>query len=362
GLLRLGTVLERARSVPLDFVFFSRRGSPVLSVALLSLLTEYSHQWRSASFFGLTPNEARPLELIRGCVPELQKLELDFMGEDVKRAELISAFQFAPKLLQVGLHYFPLGQVLLDSSVKQNLQSLTITYPDKEDDTDSVPGPVPFLYELIFGSLLHTGAWPAPRTPRTVFAGLTSLRAIEGDSLNRISLPRLANLAVGINSEALTPGILPCLIGLLRHSRCRLKTLVLRSVAWDEESLVMLLALVPDLAVLTLNFWGTQDLDDTLRILTRCLSATGDDGPKYVPQLETLGIQLSVIAAQSKWTFIDKGFLDMVLMRAERGLTVVRLYGMHRWSVNAVPTLKGDDLKQWRQLEKDGLIHRHPRY
>ncbi|KAF8906141.1 hypothetical protein CPB85DRAFT_1563484 [Mucidula mucida] len=374
SLLRLGMVLERARSVPLDFKFFSRSESPGLSVALLSLLTEYSHQWRSAEVHWLTPNEARPLELIRGRVPELQELNVSFTrgGEDVKPTDLISAFQSAPKLLQVGLHHFPLDQVLLDASVKQNLQCLAITYPDKEEDTDLVP--VPSLFEIISGypSLKalrlsrswksDAGAWPAPCAPRTVYAGLRSLRAVEGDSLNRISLPSLINLAVGINSEVLTPGILPCLISLLRHSRCHLKILGFCSVAWDEESLDVLLALVPDLIGLTVSFWGTQDVDDALRVLTRCLSAAIDDGPKSVPQLKRLSIHLSFMAAQSKETFIDKEFLDMLSMRADHGFKVVHFSGMH-WGIGTVPVLKGADLRQWRKLEKDGLIHMHqPRY
>ncbi len=356
----------------MDFAFLSDSGAPQLSVALLSLLTEYSHQWRAAEVWWLTPNEARPLELVRGRVPELQTLTLDYSrGEalDVEPKGLISAFQFAPKLLHMEVHHFPLGQVLLDSSVEQNLQSLSTTF--YYDEGNLMARDVPCLFDIICGCpslntvhLLHTDdsivegcQWPAPGAPRTVYAGLTSLSAIEGDSLNRISLPDLADLAVGPFTEDLSPGILPCLISLLRHSCCRLTHLALSSTAWAEESLGVLLALVPDLDTLNLMFGGTRGASNMLRILTRCLSTTGDDGPKYVPRLETLNIEM--FAMRFRWSFIDKNFLDMVSMRAKGCLMGVHLREEYH-SIYLDSVLKGDDLRRWCELEKDGLVHLHP--
>ncbi|KAF8914796.1 hypothetical protein CPB85DRAFT_1296995 [Mucidula mucida] len=368
GVLRLQKVLERARSAPLDFTFYSNSETTRLSIALLSLLTEYSQQWRSVAVRWLTPKEARPLELVCGRVPELQTVTLSFTrgGKDVKPTDLISAFQFAPKLSQVALHDFPLGQVSLDSSVKQNLQSLNLTYPCGEEDMANGFSLSKFLCEYpslkkfyLFRCRESTArAWPTPcgGASRTIYAGLTSVCAVEGGSLNRISLPSLVHLEVGSYTETLNPGVVPCVISLLQHSRCRLATLDLCAAAWDEESLRVLLALVPDLDALTITFESMQGVDDAVRILTHCLS-DGSPEPKYVPRLKVLYIDLAFMGM--KWSFVDERFLDMVFIRADWGLLVVDFF-VEYWGIDSVPVLTEDDLRRWDDLKKAGLIHVDP--
>ncbi|KAF9012912.1 hypothetical protein BDZ89DRAFT_474696 [Hymenopellis radicata] len=64
-------------------------------------------------------------------------------------------------------------------------------------------------------------------TPREVYASVVSLNTTEINSLYLISLPHLTDLNVVLVVDQVDFTILPSIISLLRHSRCRLSTLSL---------------------------------------------------------------------------------------------------------------------------------------
>ncbi|KAF9000794.1 hypothetical protein BDZ89DRAFT_694257 [Hymenopellis radicata] len=376
---RLRMVLERSGSLPLDFTFSYRPGGRRYSdtreapAELLTLLMQYSSQWRSAEFITITFAEALLLENVRGRVPEIHSVLLSLNREkfEPEQTNMISAFEIAPKLSQVVLGTLPLGHVLLDSGVKQQLQCLRIKHYEGSDlmYSHGTPSLSAILHDypnlttvrISFDTVgeFRILAWPTPpppSAPRCVYPKLTSLAVAEGECLNHISLPNLVDLHVGLNAREYIPGLLPCIIGLFQHSRCSLLSLHLHYPKWDAASLGALLELVPDLEELSISFEGAG-VDDMLRTLTRYLGEKDGGGrPRYVPRLKTLFIRSRRHNPRPKWAFIDPMFLDMVSMRAAQPcgprLEVVRLRG----NCDATEVFPFDDWERWDDMNDRGLL------
>ncbi|KAF9006368.1 hypothetical protein BDZ89DRAFT_571010 [Hymenopellis radicata] len=310
---RLRMVLERTGSVPLDFTFSYRRGGRYSDtreapVELLTLLMQYSSQWRSAEFRAITFAEALLLENVRGRVPEIRSVQLSLDREEFEpeQTDMISAFEIAPKLSQVVLGTLPLGHVLLDSGAKQLLQYLRLEHHERSDlvyahGTPSLSAilhdypnltAVRISFEAVRESrVLARPTPPPPSAPRSVYPKLTSLAVSEVECLNHISLPNLVDLHAGLHAREYIPGLLPCTIALLQHSRCSLSSLRLHYPEWDAASLGALLELVPNLEALSILFGG-RGVDDMLHILMQYLGEQDGGGGRlrYVPRLKTLFI------------------------------------------------------------------------
>ncbi|KAF8992637.1 hypothetical protein BDZ89DRAFT_121277 [Hymenopellis radicata] len=115
GESHLRTVLERSRSVPLDFGLDCGRrivSAPETHARMLSVLMQHSSRWRSAEFSAMSLNDALLLENVRGRVPELESITLSEVCLQRTGSERIvtSAFEIAPKLMRVDLHFVTLGR------------------------------------------------------------------------------------------------------------------------------------------------------------------------------------------------------------------------------------------------------------
>ncbi|KAF9012918.1 hypothetical protein BDZ89DRAFT_474811 [Hymenopellis radicata] len=376
---RLRMVLERTGSVPLDFTFSYRRGGRYSDtreapVELLTLLMQYSSQWRSAEFRAITFAEALLLENVRGQVPEIRSVRLSLIREEFEpeQTNMISAFEIAPKLSQVVLGTLPLGHVLLDSGVKQQLQYLRLEHHERSDPMYSHGTPslsailhdypnlttVHISFEARESRVLARPTPPPPSATRSVYLKLTTLAVSEVEYLNHISLPNLVDLHAGLHAREYIPGLLPCIIGLIQHSRCSLLSLRLHYPEWDAASLGALLELVPDLEELSILFGG-RGIDDMLHILMQYLGEQDGGGGRlrYVPRLKTLFIRLfQRNRPLPRWTFIDPAFLDMVSMRGARrgGLEVVRLRG--NCDVMGMFPNPAFDWEQWEYMHDSGLL------
>ncbi len=211
------------------------------------------------------------------------------------------------------------------------------------------------------------GDWPTlpPQAdaPRVVHSSLESLViAGGGDSVHFVSLPNLVRLTVGAESNTtFIHRLMPCVISFLQHSCCRLTSLDLKFPSWDEESMCVLLELLPELDSLTILSGGLPGVDDMFRVLTSHLAATkdGDSGsrlePKCLPRLKTAVINLAEAATPPQWAFVDGAFLDMVAMRGEHGLEVFHLCGQCD-SGEAWSNLELDDRDRLDKMVKAGLL------
>ncbi|KAF9006370.1 hypothetical protein BDZ89DRAFT_571038 [Hymenopellis radicata] len=330
-------------------------------VPLLYLLMEHSSRWRHAEFMDMTLAEVLILGNVRGRITQLRTVRLDVHWEEDERTDIVSAFEVAPELSHVDLGGLSLDQVLLD---KQNLQYLQVKHGAFSEEypiysLSNIIRASPKLTEItLYRSPFLDVVWAAPppsSTPRSVYTNLTSLSVVEGESISVIALPNLTDLDVGIDVFGVVQGILPCVVSLLQHSRCRLSSLYLRFAEW----MGMLLGLVPDLEMLSISSGGMPGTGDMMSVLMHLLGEKSNaDGlsPKYVPRLEMLEISLFFMARLPRWTFTDNGFLDMVAMREEHGaLEVVELDGDFERG-EAFPPLCSDDLKRWMDMCEKGLI------
>ncbi|KAF9005718.1 hypothetical protein BDZ89DRAFT_1234616 [Hymenopellis radicata] len=299
--------------------------APETHARMLSVLMQHSSRWRSAEFSEMSLKDAVLLENVRGHVPQLESITLSEVCWERAGSERIvtSAFEIAPKLVRVDLHFVTLEQLT--------------------------------TVDLYCTSALDVFDWPAPppsEAPRSVYPNVTSLRVVEGDSgLNFISLPNLIDLNVGMDHSDLIQGLLPCVIGLLQHSRCRLTSLHLHHAKWDEKLLGVLFGLVPDLETLLITFLELG-LTNRMSMLMRFLGEKGDDGsqPKYVPRLKTLGIYLSGWSdPKPGGGLLARCFWIWSLCE------VVRLRGDSR-RLREFPHSGFDDWERWNDMSKRGLI------
>ncbi|KAF9012909.1 hypothetical protein BDZ89DRAFT_1046915 [Hymenopellis radicata] len=244
-------------------------------------------------------------------IPHLQSVGLGLYVEDIgsERADMVTAFEIAPELSHVNLNGIPLGQVLLDPCAKQNLRYLRVNHSAAADSRFSCRTPTlsnvlcayPKLTNVTHRrcSFLDDVPWPASPpldTPRTVYTNITSLSVADGDSINVISLPNLTDLDAGFGGRDFVEGLFPCVVSLLQHSRCRLSSLRLQYAEWDEDSMGVLLSLVPDLETLSIWSGGLPEMENMMFVLTRLLGEKSEaDGPRprYVPRLKTLHFCLS---------------------------------------------------------------------
>ncbi len=385
---RLREVLERSRRLPLDFVF---RCNYAFSEDLLSILMQTSSRWRSAEFSAITTDNALLLQSVRGSVPQLESLTLHLERGGFESRDKISAFEIAPKLTRVGLCYVRLKQVVLEPSVKQNIRHLRIgSYPNKSTHRPSflrvlrdfnnltnvdfysrseLDGAISQEEFIVFDCAPRRGhigiPWTAllPRedTSRTVYENIRSLRMGDEKWLSYIGLPNLVSLDVGYDVSPvliLNEHLVPRVISLLRHSQCSsLVSLHLHGAQWEEDSMSMLLGLVPDLETLAISSGGRPSINDQMTVLTRFLREK-----VCIPRLKKLCISLFAKETRegADWEFIGKAFLDMVGMRAEFGaLEVVRMRGEYEVYGRVFPRLGVEDRAQWDDLCGRGLIDAH---
>lgn len=375
---RLRTVLERSCSVPLDFSFACGCRPDVereMPETLISLLIQHSARWRSAQFLEMTLGEALLLGNVRGLVSQLKSitLELSWERSESERTDMITAFEIAPELSRVVLCGVPLGQVVLDSRTKQNLQYLRVGHDGAGEDRLRFSSRTPCLsniledypelrnVDLLCASKYDSITWSEPpplNTPRTVYANLTSLRVVESAGFNLISTPNLTDLDVGLDGLNYNQGLFSCVISLLQYSGCHLSSLHLHFAEWDEESMGVLLGLVPELETLSISSGGLQGSDEMMMLFKSYLYESEDGAgvrPMHVPRLRELCIRLdAAVGSKAEWTFVSRVFVDMVAMRAKCGLEVVSLSGVCE---GLFPQLLSKDWEgQWKDMKERGLI------
>ncbi|KAF9005721.1 hypothetical protein BDZ89DRAFT_1049056 [Hymenopellis radicata] len=376
GMSPLRTVLERSCKVPIDFTFRCGRSlrdeerKLRTNTQVLSLLMQYSSRWRHVKFIGISLAEALLLRDVHGRIPLLRSVKLHLCLDSVEseRTDMVSAFEIAPELSHVNLNGIPLGHVLLDPRAKQNLRYLRVNHSAAADSRFSCRTPTlsdvlcayPKLTNITHRrcSFLDDVPWPASPpldTPRTVYTNITSLSVADGDSINVISLPNLTDLDAGFGGRDFVEGLFPCVVSLLQHSCCRLSSLRLQYAEWDEDSMGVLLSLIPDLQTLSISSGGLPEMENMMFVLTRLLGEKSEANslkPKYVSRLKMLDISLCVMVPRlfSRWTFISSAFLEMVAMREKYGaLEVVELEGDFKRG-EGFPHLCSDDLKRWKDF------------
>ncbi len=379
---RVQTVLQRARNIPLDLVASRWVLGPVecseMFSAILALLMEHSSSWECANIEGLTMNDALYLSAIRGRVPILRSLRLQIEPHSYPRSELphkeiVRAFEIAPCLAHLKLHNIPFGHVSLEATIYQQLKSFADVWSD-DDGLDlstffargspTLLGALrqfPNLTSIDVRSYSAVKDWQRPpphNIARDVYTSITSVHTIDPSSLNRILLPNLTVLGVGMLFDALNlpafDSVIDKAINLIRHSRCSLSTLAIGNGALDFESLCELFELTPVLQSLRVSYCVDTDANDILQDVTRCLSVVNSSRYKYVPNMESL----QLVAGMLEWTFVDGDFLDMISRR--RGLREVDFTSVLRHEVpegiESFPSLTLRQRVRLQKMVRDGVV------
>ncbi|KAF9012908.1 hypothetical protein BDZ89DRAFT_1142737 [Hymenopellis radicata] len=268
---------------------------------------------------------------------------------------MLSAFEIAPKLSCIELFNLSLGHVLFNSRTKKNIEGLAVWHHVYDEDL-MFSCSTPALSEIVRGypnlasftvccieqglgphSRVNWPTLPPSAAPRFVHTNLRYLAIVGGgDCFNLVSLPNLVDLRVGSDHQGFIHDLVPCLISLLQHSRCRLRELFLRFPSWDKESMGVLLGLLPELDTFTIDSGACRALiegDGAVRLI-----------PKYLPRLKTMSILLAEAATIPRWAFIDRAFIDMLSMRRDHGLKGFNLGGE-------------EFLEQWKNMKKAGLLY-----
>ncbi|KAK0496640.1 hypothetical protein EDD18DRAFT_1163181 [Armillaria luteobubalina] len=380
----LECALERGRSRRLDCSFkylgyyeagelYSDAEKNLIEQCFDLLLT-HSTRWRSVELI-IPPSLLTHIPRIRGRLDNLQDMYLKC--EETAEPGNINAFEIAPKLKT--LHLTDIHPEALVTFPRENL----ITFLDARplSDTDRTPEHLDLIAScsnLLSFSYHHHSKIPESfglQFPITRNTSVQSLSASLGKFISSLDLPALKQMTVTPGHDvsentdftdiACPKDALSGLHGLISRSRCSLTILRLIDVPTEDDQLLSILRLTPQLLALTIELrvfslttspLNNVKLRDIVRHMTETQGEGNDRNLILIPSLKKMVIvirELNYMAAG----FLDDGFVDMVISRRASGHLSVfeKLIVMVVGRECCVPFMYTAAREKLMALKEDGL-------
>lgn len=379
----LSSALSRSGQHNLSFTFIcdDQTDTEILEImsTLFHLLSSHCRRWENVSL-RIPASITAALSSIRGFLPMLTDLELDFLDDDDPPPLHIDAFFIAPRLARAQLRNVPEGihVHVAKSSLVHFFEHRSGSVPTNTYLLDIVqmsPNLQTFCSKAGHGHQMASLSVPSARVVNT---SLRELYACDGAFLGSLVLPALETISITPFSDGTTcpPDTLSGLRTLLSQSRCSLTRLAMVDVTPDHH-LSAILELVPTLMSLAFEqsyigqSWPEPDGDVHQELISRMKTTTVDSSgqPRHLllPNLKKLSFTILADPPRDSdfHSIVNHDFAEMVISRwdsyDEPSLSSVSVeyYSSSPWKLPGLLPVDIANLKRCKTEELDIAIWSH---